>query len=78
MNQVIQERINQLDRIVSEYPTHIPVNVAASYCGTNPDSLRQAIRGGTCPFGYMWNQGARDSFCIPTPKFYLWITGGTV
>lgn len=78
MNQIINDRIAQLDEIVEKYPICIPIEVAASFCGTHPQSLRQAMRGGTCPFGYMWEKGMRGGFCIPTPKFYLWITGGTV
>lgn len=76
MPTAIADKLHRLTEICEQYPNAIPVEVAAEFNGTHPESLRESLKEGTCPFGYAWNRGSRSGFCIPTIRFYLWITGG--
>lgn len=73
---VMEEKAARLGKLLEENPDSIPVDVAAKFLGTTPDSLRAAMCGGTCPFGYSWKRGARSGFCIPSFAFYSWLCKG--
>ena len=67
-----------LSKIVSDYPTSIPVSVAAKFLGMSPSSLRAAIDQNQCPFGFSWRLGERRGYKVPTVAFHAWLTKGTV
>lgn len=72
----IAQKLRELGEICEKYPNAIPVDVVAEFNGTHPESLRNSLKEGSCPFGYAWNRGSRSGFCIPTLRFYLWVTDG--
>ena len=76
MPTAIADKLHRLTEICEQYPDAVPVDVVAKFNGTHPESLRNSLKEGTCPFGYAWNRGSRSGFSIPTIRFYLWITGG--
>lgn len=72
--QAIQERIEELEKIVAEYPHKIPLSVAADYLDMNTDGLMTALIRGNTPFGmaYQKQDGGNRVSVIPTLTFYLW------
>ena len=71
----MEEKMTKLDEIVQQYPDAIPVKVAAEFLGITPVSVQASLCSGKCPFGFYWQRGSRKGFCIPTIRFYLWVTG---
>lgn len=73
---VIKNRMEELNRIVEQYPQYIPVPIAAKYIGASKEGLRDMIFKGNCPFGIAWQRDLNGNrvFKIPTLKFYLWFS----
>ena len=70
--QCIIDRQEELNRLCEEHPVTIPVNDAAKFLGMAPESLRESISTGSCPFGLGWQKvaGGNRAYCIPTLVFY--------
>lgn len=75
MNEIIKSKLEQLEQLVERYPDAIPVPEAAKYCGIDPQTLRDAIDAGTCPFGWAKTGRHRKGYVILTVQFYLNIVG---
>lgn len=74
---IICSKIDELNKMVEQYPEKIPVEKAAKFLGIDKDVLRRILSSGKCPFGFgIEAPGAyrRGVSCIPTTVFYLWIT----
>ena len=67
------ERIAELRELCEANPRTIPIPEAAKFLGMAPDSLRESINTGACPFGLGWQRraGGNRGFVIPTHLFYL-------
>lgn len=74
--QVIKDRIEELNELVSKHPQYIPLVEVAKFIGANKEGLREMIFKGQCPFGIAWQKTINGNrvFKIPTLKFYMWFT----
>lgn len=65
----------KIENIINQYPRQIPVPVAAELMGTDQNSLRAAIDGGS--LGLSWRKDGKlaKGYCIPTAKFVYWWFG---
>jgi len=74
----VVDKLNELNRIVEEYPDCIPLGVCAEFLGAKPSSIRSYLETAKNPFGMFWKEAgaANRAFKIPTVKFYLWYTNG--
>lgn len=70
--------MEELKRIIEEYPICVPVPVAAAYVGVSPQCLRASIEQNRCPFGFSWKLGDRSGYKIPTIAFVSWLSKGTL
>lgn len=70
----IAPKLNQFANILEQYPDAIPIVVVADFFGTSPEGLRTSLREERCPVGYGWKAGGKSGFCIPTIRFYFWVT----
>ena len=61
--------LHALQVLLSENPSYIPVNKAASFLHMDANALRASIEQGRCPFGFSWKLGERAGFKIPTATF---------
>ena len=73
MPQCVIERFAELEKLCEEYPVTIPADKAAKFLGMAPESLRESISTGSCPFGLGWQKtaGGNRGFCIPTHLFFV-------
>ncbi len=78
--QVILDKLEQLNEIVSKYPDAIPLSVAAGFLGMDGRSLRSYLQSNPFAFGMSWlKSGAENrAFKIPSVKFYLWYRNGII
>lgn len=78
--QPIIKKLKELERIIEENPSYIPLPVVASFLGANAEGLRACIEAGNCPFGICWRKNVRGNkaFKIPTLTFFMWYTRGCV
>lgn len=74
IEKAITPKLGQFANILEQYPDAIPITVVADFFGTSPEGLRTSLREERCPVGYGWKAGAKYGFCIPTIKFYFWVT----
>lgn len=70
--------MEELVKIIEQYPVCVPVSVAAAYVGVSPQCLRASIEQNRCPFGFSWKLGDRSGYKIPTLAFVSWISKGTL
>lgn len=68
----INEKYAEAERIIREYPKQMPVHVAAELLGTNKQSIRDAIEHGFLGISWRAVGAANKGFCIPTIKFMTW------
>ena len=74
MPKTIQDKINELEQLVYEYPNKIPTVKAAKFLGMDIECLRRGIEQGVIPFALGCNNdkfGNRYTY-ISSPTFYLW------
>ena len=75
-NNIVAERLSALDALAEQYPSKIPLTVAADFLDINAEGLMAALMRGNAPFGFAYqkqDKGNRVSV-IPTATFYLWYT----
>jgi len=77
---IIVNKINELNNLITEYPISIPLEKAAAFLNTDGESLKAAIQQGKCSFAYCWQKTIKGyrAFKIPTVTFYLWYTNGRI
>lgn len=74
MPPIIQEKMDQLNKLIEQYPNKIPTIKAAKFLGMDIECLRRAIEQGKVPFALGCDNdiyGNRYTY-ISTLKFYLW------
>ena len=74
--ETIKRQLEQLEELIKEYPTKIPLKVAAKFLEMNEEGLKAALTRGNVPFGFAYqkqDEGYRV-IIIPTVTFYLWYT----
>lgn len=67
----VQDYLDKLDKLVTDYPEAIPIKAVAQFMGKHPDTVREMIRSGTGDFGIGWKHDTRWEFYIPTGQFWL-------
>lgn len=70
--------MEELTKIIEQYPVCVPVPVAAAFVGVSPQCLRASIEQNRCPFGFSWKLGDRSGYKIPTLAFAAWLSKGTL
>lgn len=70
--------MEELTKIINNYPVYIPVSEAATFLHMGPDALRASMEQNRCPFGFSWKLGDRNGYKIPTIAFVSWLTKGTI
>lgn len=68
----INERYAEAERIIIKYPKQMPIQVAAELVGTDRQSIRDAIEHGFLGISWKAVGAANKGFCIPTVKFMTW------
>lgn len=78
--QPVQEKLDELNQIVEQYPIKIPVEIAAKFLGWDKSCLRRSVDQGKAPFAVGCDNGkyGNRSACIPTATFYFWYTNSIV
>ena len=73
MPDCVAKRYVELMALCEKYPITIPADKAAKFLGMAPESLRESISTGSCPFGFGWQKtaGGNRGFCIPTHLFFV-------
>lgn len=69
--------MEELEKIIDEYPICVPVSVVAAYLKMSPQCLRASMDQNRCPFGFGWKLGDRNGYKIPTVSLVSWLTKGT-
>lgn len=75
MNKVIQDKLNELNEIIEQYPQDIPIDVLAKFLGWKDSTLRSAIERGNFPG--VWYQtclNGRKVYKVLTIPFYFYYT----
>lgn len=74
----VAEKLEQLYKLVEQYPTAIPVPKLAEFLGADDEGLRSSIDAGQCPFAIGWRKSLKGyrAYKVPTVPFYLWYTQG--
>lgn len=67
----VQDYLNRLDKLVTDYPQVIPIDAVAEFMGKHPDTVREMIKSGTGDFGIGWKRNTRWEFYIPTAQFWM-------
>jgi hypothetical protein len=70
----ITDQLLQLNQLVEQYPSNIPVAAAADFLGMDCRSLKSYLMqfGNAVGLGWRKDRAANRGFHIPTAKFYLW------
>lgn len=74
MPSIMQDRIDELNKLIEEYPCKIPTVKAAKYLKMDVECLRRAIEQGKVPFALGCENdiyGNRYSY-VSSITFYLW------
>ena len=72
----VHEKMAELEELCNKYPERIPIHACAKFLGMTGDSLRAMIETRRCPFALGWirQDAANRTFCIPTATFFFWYT----
>lgn len=75
----VKDRLNELDKLVNDFPTEIPLVHAADFLRMDPPSLRAYLQTNTS-FGMAWKKEGKTNcgFHIPTLTFYMWVTQSNI
>lgn len=73
-------KLDELERLVEQYPLKIPTKEAANFLEMDYQCLIRAIDQGKVPFGIGWDNGQYSNrhTHIPTAPFYFWYIGPTI
>lgn len=74
--QVIQDRLEELEKLIEMYPLKIPTTKVAKYLGMDIECLRRAIEQNKIPFALGCESdklGNRYTY-VSSLTFYLWVT----
>lgn len=76
----IQEKLDELNKIVEKNPISLPLPEVAAFLGMDAESLRCSIEQNRCPFGLGWQRTVNGyrAFKIPTVTFFMWYTQGKI
>ena len=71
------DKLKQLDRLVEQYPTSIPLQACAKILKVTTPVLRCAILQKQIPGAIAWRQSGKSNhgYRIMTLPFYRWMTG---
>lgn len=72
--QPVAEKLQELDRLVEDFPLNIPIATLAKFLGMDANCLKASMEHGNCPFGLAWKANSNRGFKVPTVPFYLWYT----
>lgn len=72
----IRKKLEELEALVTRYPTKLPLKPVADFLEMNEEGLKAALMRGNAPFGFAYQKedGGYRVIIIPTVKFYLWYT----
>lgn len=76
MKNVVDDCMEELEKLVTFYPRWIPITAAAEFLHVKPEALRASIEQRNCPFGFCWKLGDRTAYKLPTFTFVCWYTKG--
>ena len=72
IREYLQHDDEKIEKLISMYPSTVPVNAAAEFLGVDAESVRSSIEDGR--FGFSWKKSGKlnRAFCIPTPHLVRW------
>lgn len=73
MPENIKNKLDELDRLVEDYPEMIPVSKAADFLGMTVHAFYDGMALNAFPFAVSY-QKQRRVFFVFTAPFYLWYT----
>lgn len=75
----LENRLLELNRLVTLYPASIPVAACAKYLGISVSGLHYAILNGNIPGAFCWKQPGKKNhgYRIASLPFYRWQTANS-